>query len=473
MQVTKHLSKRQTVSKAAKYVGLLSMLLCALGSNMASGAEAVEGDPTEDSASAIPDDTEWYSIHGQSTYVIQYKNKFNSPYSSDNSLLSTGDVTKSYTVTATAFLGLRLWEGAEIFYNPEGSQGVPFSHLLGLGGFTNGEMQRGANVPMVFYNARAFLRQSFDLGGGVEHVEAGPNQLAGNVDKRRLTLTYGWFSALDYFDANKFSHDARTQFLNWSIMAAGAYDYAANSRGYTYGLLGEYFDDDWTIRVARLAMPKSPNGLALDYQLTQQYGDQIEVSHDHNILGQDGALRVLFYQNRGRLATFNDAMNQWQQNGYSGAPDILSSRFGYQKKWGYVLNAEQSISDDIGVFGRWSWNNGQSETEAFTDISRSLSGGASVKGSQWGREDDTVGLAFALNGISSSQINYLNNGGMTMFLGDGRIAYQGERILETYYSFKLFKNTFLSADYQYIRNPAYNSDRGPLSVFGLRAHVEF
>lgn len=456
---------------SAQICALCFALALSLASNCY--AEPVEGDPTVDSNSEISDDTEWYSIHGQSTYVLQYKNKFNSPYQGDNSLLSTGDVTKSYTLTATAFLGLRLWEGAEVYYNPEGAQGVPFSKLLGLGGFTNGEMQRGANVPMVFYNARAFIRQSFGLGGGVEHIESGPNQLAGNVDKRRITLTYGWFSGLDYFDANKYSHDARTQFLNWSIMAAGAYDYAANSRGYTYGLLGEYFDDNWTVRLARLAMPKSPNGLALDYQLTQQYGDQIEVEREHNVFGQDGALRVLFYQNRGKLATFNDAMQQWQQAGYQGSPDILSSRLNYQKKWGYVINGEQSVTDDLGVFARWSWNNGQSETQAFTDISRSLSGGASIKGSSWGREDDTVGLAFALNGISSSQINYLNNGGYTMFIGDGRMTYQGERILESYYSFKVYKNAYLSADYQYIRNPAYNADRGPLSVFGVRAHVDF
>lgn len=456
-----------------KFLKVLAVALWVIGylfSATTVYAEPVEGDPTVDSETPIPDDTEWFSLHGQATYVLQYKNKFNSPYAGDNSLLSTGDHGKSYTVTVTPFLGVRLWEGAAAFYNPEGSQGVPFSNLLGLGGFTNGEMQRGANVPMIFYNARYFIQQTFGFGGGVEHIEGGPNQLAGNVDKRRLRLTYGGFSALDYFDGNSYSHDARTQFLNWSIMAAGAYDYAANSRGYSYGLLAEYFDEGWTVRLARLAMPKNPNGLELDYQLTQQYGDQIEIEREHKLLGQEGAIRLLGYQNRGVLATYNDAIQQAQQTGL--APSILTSRFGYQKKWGYVINAEQAVLDDIGLFARWSWNNGQSETEAFTDISRSLSGGASVKGASWGRADDTYGLAFALNGIASSQINYLNQGGYTMFIGDGKIAYQGERILETYYSFNLFKGAYLSADYQYIQNPAYNSDRGPVSVFGLRAHFE-
>ncbi len=271
---------------------------------------SVEADPTVDSTTPIPDDTENFSLHGQATYVLQYKNKFNSSYQGEKSLLSTGDQTKSYTLTVTPFLGARLWEGAEVYYNPEASEGMPFSNLSGLGGFTNGEMQRGNNVPMVFYTARAFIRQTIGLGGGREHVEGGPNQLAGNLDKRRLTLTYGWVSTLDYFDSNRYSHDPRTQFLNWSIMAAGAYDFAANARGYTYGLIGEYFDDGWTVRLARLAMPKEPNGQSLDYQLTKQYGDQIEVEREHKVLGQEGALRALVFQNRGVMATFNDAINQ-------------------------------------------------------------------------------------------------------------------------------------------------------------------
>lgn len=463
------MSLRSTLS--AKLLAGISALWLTLYPLFAYGVSSVEADPEVDSEKAIPDDTSWYSLHGQATYVLQYKNKFNSPYAGDKSLLSTGDVGKSYTVTVTPFMGVRLWQGAEVFYNPEAAEGVPFSNLSGLGGFTNGEMQRGNLVPMQFYSARAFIRQTIGLGGGVEHIEDGPNQIKGNVDKRRVTLTYGWVSALDYFDSNRYSHDPRTQFLNWSIMAAGAYDFAANGRGYTYGVVGEYFDGGWTLRLARLAMPKSPNGMSLDYQLTQQYGDTVEVEHDHKLLGQDGAVRLLLFQNRGIMAKFSDAVNQAQQGGYS-PPNILTSRTGYQQKWGYVINAEQAMFDDVGVFARWSWNNGQSETEAFTDISRSLSAGTSIKGSFWRRPDDTYGLAFSFNGISSSQINYLSQGGSTMFIGDGKIAYQGERILETYYSVNLFKGAYLSADYQYIQNPAYNSNRGPVSFFGLRAHFE-
>lgn len=459
-------AKRLGIALVAIYAALLL-----LAPRFAFAVSSVEGDPTVDSETAISDDSSWYSLHGQATYILQYKNKFNSPYVGEKSLLSTGDVGKSYTVTITPFIGVRPWKGTEFFYNPEAAEGVPFSNLSGLGGFTNGEMQRGNLVPMQFYNARAFIRQTIGLGGGVEHIEDAPNQIKGNVDKRRLTLTYGWVSALDYFDSNSYSHDPRTQFLNWSIMAAGAYDFAANGRGYTYGVVGEYFDDGWTVRLARLAMPKEPNGMSLDYQLTKQYGDQVEVEREHKFLGQDGAVRVLLFQNRGILATFNDAVSQSQQTGVY-PPNILTSRNGYQTKWGYVLNAEQAVLDDIGLFARWSWNNGQSETEAFADISRSLSGGASVKGASWGRANDTFGIAAAINGISSSQINYLSQGGSTMFIGDGKINYSGEKILETYYSVKVFKGTFISADYQYIKNPAYNADRGGVSFFAVRAHIE-
>ena len=350
-------------------------------------------------------------------------------------------------------------------------EGIPFSGLSGLGGFSNGELQKGTAIPPIYYMARMFLRQTFGFGGGQEHIEGVANQLAGNVDKRRLVVTYGTFSALDFFDANAYSHDPRTQFLNWSLMASGAYDYAANSRGYTYGFVGEYYhDEEWVMRLARLAMPKSPNSLALDYDLTQQYGNTAEITHLHTINGQAGKARVLVFQNRGIMSTYNNAMNFGQQSNTT--PDILSTRYGYQTKWGYALNGEQAITENIGAFGRWSWNNGQTETQAFTDISNSLSGGLSIKGAGWGRPQDTIGIGAALNGISSQQISYLQKGGVTMFIGDGRLNYKKEQIFETFYSWNVYKSLSLSADYQRIANPGYNTDRGPVNFYGLRAHIE-
>ena len=435
---------------------------------------AVEGDPTLDSIAPPNGDTENFSLHGQATYVLQYKDRFHSPYQGNKSMLSTGDQGKSYTLTITPFMGARLWEGAAAFYNPEAVESMAFSNLSGLGGFTNGEMQRGSNVPMKFYNARYFIQQTFGFGGGQEYVASGPNQLAGYIDKRRLRFTFGGFSALDYFDNNKYSHDPRTQFLNWSFMTMGAWDFPANSRGYTYGLVAEYFDDGWAVRLGRLAMPKEPNSLRLDWGLNQQYGDQIEFEHEHTLGGQPGALRALLFQNRGWMASYANASSLAPPDT---TPDILTSRNSYQKKWGYGVNLEQAITDRVGFFARWSWNDGQTETQAFTDIDRSLSGGFSVNGGYWGRTHDTWGIAGALNGIAGSQIAYLSQngsaqGGSTMFIGDGKLNYRKEQILETYYSFNLCKGAYLSADYQYIANPAYNADRGPVSFFGLRAHIE-
>jgi hypothetical protein len=433
----------------------------------------VSSAPTVDSPITLESATEQWSIHGQATYINQFKNNFNSPYYGAKSLLnkSNGDISKSYTFSATAFIGTRLWEGAEAYINPEMFEGIPFSGLSGLGGFSNGELQKGTAIPPIYYMARMFLRQTFGFGGGQDRIEGVANQLGGNVDKRRLVVSYGTFSALDFFDANIYSHDPRTQFLNWSLMASGAYDYAANSRGYTYGFVGEYYhDEEWVMRLARLAMPKTPNALALDYDLTQQYGNTAEITHLHTINGQAGKARVLVFQNRGIMSTYNNAMSFGQQTNTT--PDILNTRYGYQTKWGYGLNGEQAITENIGAFGRWSWNNGQTETQAFTDISNSLSGGLSIKGANWGRPQDTIGIGVALNGISSQQISYLQKGGVTMFIGDGRLNYKKEQIFETFYSWNVYKGLSLSADYQRIANPGYNADRGPVNFYGLRAHIE-
>ena len=272
-------------------------------------ASSVDDDPVVEDVASQDGKTENFSLHGQATYVLQYKNRFNSPYEGTKSMLSTGDQGKSYTLTMTPFMGARLWEGAAVFYNPEAVESMAFSNLSGLGGFTNGEMQRGSNVPMKFYNARYFIQQTFSFGGGQAYVESGPNQLAGYVDTRRLRITYGGFSALDYFDNNKYSHDPRTQFLNWSFMTMGAWDFPANARGYTYGVVAEYFDEGWAVRLGRLAMPKEPNSLRLDWGLNQQYGDQIEFEHEHTIGGQPGALRFLLFQNRGWMASYSTAMS--------------------------------------------------------------------------------------------------------------------------------------------------------------------
>jgi len=249
----------------------------------------------------------------------------------------------------------------------------------------------------------------------------------------------------------------------------GAYSYAADTKGYTYGAVVEWYQDDYILKFARLAMPTVPNTAQLDYSLTKDYGNQVELTRSHELWGQPGAVRGLFYQQRAFMGTYQNANTLAQQTGTT--PDVVNVRQNATNSWGYGLNLEQAINDDIGVFARWSWNPGTTETQTL-DISKSISGGVSVKGSYWKRPDDTLGIGYAVNGISSSQISYLQQGGMTAFIGDGALSYRNEQVFETYYSAKVYKDLYLSFDYQRIANPAYNSARGPLNIFGIRAHIE-
>lgn len=414
---------------------------------------------------------EQWNFHAQATYIAQWKNNFSSPYRGEKSLLNRteGDIARSYTLTATAFAGARLWRGAEVYCNPEMFEGIPFSRLSGLGGFPNSELQKGTAIPPIYYIARAFVRQTFGLGGAQEYVEGQADQLAGNLDRNRITISYGAFSALDFFDQNAYSHDGRTQFMNWAIVSAGAYDYAANSRGLTFGLVGEYFAEGWVIRAARLALPYSPNTLELDYNLRQDYGHQFELTHSHAVFGQPGKLRALMFRNTGLMASYQVATALGAQTNTT--PNILNVRQGSETKWGYVLNAEQAISANLGAFARWSWNSGQVESISY-DICKSLSGGAVLKGTKWSRPQDAFGLAFAINGLSASEIGYLRRGGVTMMTGDGALSYGPEKIVEIFYDLTVYRAFHLAADYQRIANPGYNAARGPVNFIGVRAHIE-
>ena len=413
--------------------------------------------------------TEDWNAKFQATYVWQDKRPFSAAYSGANSL--SADKEQSYSFTASAALGFRPWAGGELYFNTEAAQGVPLSNLTGLGGFTNGEIARSSGPTLTAYRARLFLRQTWGMGGEQEAVESAANQLAGNVDKRRWELTAGNLSVLDVFDGNANSHDPRTQFLNWSLMTHGAYDYAADARGYSWGVALEWYHDDWVVRAGRFIQPKEPNQQALDPRIFQHYGDQIEVEHAHTIGGQPGKLRVLSYRNRAKMSRFQDALDLAARTG--GTPDINDVRTGEQFKQGFGLNLEQAVSGDVGLFARASWADGKTETYAFTEIDRSLSGGVLVKGASWGRGQDSFGVALARNGLSKVRRDYLAAGGMGFFIGDGRLNYRPEAVFEAFYNLNLTKAAWITVDWQHIRNPAYNADRGPANVVSVRLHTEF
>ena len=404
----------------------------------------------------------------QSTWVWQKHPSFNSPYAGPSSLSSEKEI--SHTLTGTAFLGARPWKGTELFIDPEVSQGIPFSGLRGFGGMTNGEAQKAGSTDAVSYWARAFIRQTVGFGGGTIEQEAGFNQFAGSVDKRRLVLTGGIYAITDIFDQNSFSHDPKTQFLNWAMMDYAAWDTPADARGYTRGIAIEYYHDDWAFRVGRNLLPVESNGLQLNGNWSGSYSDNLEIEKAHEIFGQPGKLRALYFRNQANFGNFNDAIAYANKNG--GTPEMANVRK-QQSKYGFGLNLEQNITDDIGVFARYSWNNGQTEAYSFTEVNNSALIGLSIKGNKWDRPDDVLGLAYASNGISNPNINFLKAGGSNFFCGDGNINYQREGIIELYYSVKINKVLWATADFQRINNPCYNSDRGPVNVYSVRMHFEY
>lgn len=407
----------------------------------------------------------------QTTYVRQVKPAMQSAYSGPNSLRAEKEY--SYTATATAYLGVRPWQGGELYLNPEITQGIPFSGLAGAGGFSNGELTRTAGSEPKLYRQRFFLRQTWGLGGGDEKIDADLNQMAGLVDKNRIVLTLGNFSTLDVFDDNAYAKDPRVHFMNASFMAPLSYDYAADARGFGWGFAAEWYQDDWVLRFGRMTGPKEPNMLPIDYRIMKYYGDQLELEHAHTLLDKPGKVRLLAWRNRARLASFSDALDYLRANPGSDPQAIFAVRNGDKIKYGAGINIEQAITNELGFFLRAMKADGRTETYAFTETDASIGTGLSLKGAAWGRGMDTLGLAFAHNTLSKERRDYLTAGGVSFFIGDGSLNYRPEQIFETYYSVHLGKNAFISADYQRMRNPGYNADRGPANFYALRFHAEF
>ena len=410
----------------------------------------------------------------QTTYNWQKHPAFSAAYSGPNSIITSAE--EMYTFSATALLGFRPWKGGEIYLNEEVVEGVPFStNLVGLGGFTNGEITRAGGTTPVLYQQRLFLRQTWNNGGGTERIESGLNQLAGSLDKNRFVLTIGNFSTLDVFDPNTYAKDPRTQFMNWGNWTYAAYDYAADARGFGWGFATEWNFDNWALRFARMSGPKEPNILPADLALNVHYGDQIEIEHEHSLYGRSGKIRLLGWHNRAKLATFNDALIWLNAHpGQHSGPDALYAvRNTEQDKYGLGINIEQAFNDSIGFFLRVMKADGRTETHALTEVDGSFSSGLAIKGDLWERGEDSIGLALMQNTISDDRRRFLEAGGTSFFIGDGGLRYRPETIFEGYYSLHLYKSSWLTPDYQYIENPAYNADRGPIHVFAIRFHAEF
>jgi len=411
-----------------------------------------------------------FDLKGQLTYIGQVKPAFRAAYTlpGSNSLSSSKEESRS--ITATAYLGVRLWSGAEAYINEEMVIGVPLSNLAGLAAVPNTELQKASGPNPLFYMPRAFVRQTWGLGGETQQVDSGFNQLAGALQSRRLVLSAGKLSVMDIFDGNAYAHDGRKDFFNWVNVAGGAFDYAADVRGYSIGAAIEYYRDEWVFRVGRFMVPRQSNGLLLNYSIMNFHGDQAEIEHSHELAGMPGKARLLLFRNRELMGRFDGALGWAAQRG--GTPDVANVRRP-DTKHGFVFNLEQSVARDMGVFARLSWNDGQTEMFSYTEVERSVQLGASLSGDRWGRHGDTLGIAWTVNGLSAAHRAYLAAGGTGFLVGDGKLDYRPETLSEIYYSVPLAKAAWLTADWTHIANPAYNADRGPVNVFGVRIHAEF
>ena len=438
---------------------------------IASFASPIDDLPTEGTLFGLP-----VNIHGQTTYINQRYNNFTSSYSGENSLSSSKSM--SYTWSGTLFFGARLAPNTDIYFNPEVVSGVPFSDLVGLGGFSNGEATKAAGLNAKFYSARAFLRQTINQEGDKVVLENEANQITQTVSSNRVVVTAGQFSTLDIFDDSRYAKDPRIQFMNWGNMTYLAYDYAADARGYSTGLAGEWYLSNWVMRASRMLAPKSPNGRDLNWQIFNTYGDQIEVERQHNIADLPGKVSVLAYRNRMILARFQDATNYVVANNAQGTQAINNVRTNYQYKTGVGINGEQALTKDLGIYGRAFTSDGHTETMSFTEADNSISVGMGLNGTSWSRPKDTVGISMMQNGLSSYRKNYLQSGGVSYFIGDyagpgQTISYRPERIGEVYYNATVIKNVLAGLNFQHINNPAYNAARGPVNILSFRIHAEF
>jgi len=426
-----------------------------------------EGIPvTPEQAEQVQPET--WAVHGQSTITWLLQPAFRSPYQGAHSL--SPDANGRETIDATLYAGVRPWPGAEIWINPEVDQGFGLSDTFGVAGYPSGEAFKVGKAEPYFLVQRGFLRQTINFGGETEKLAPDLNQLAGTQTANRLVFTIGKFSIVDIFDTNTYAHDPRNDFLNWSIIDMGAFDYAANSWGYTYGGTVEWYQDWWTVRAGVFDLSLMPNSDKLSPGFAQgQFVAELE--ERHNLWDQPGKLKFLYWLTHGNLGTYLDAISQGAATGQTPSTGAVRS---FRTKDGFGLNLEQQLAPDLGVFARASVSQGTVEEVDFTDINKSISAGLSLTGGRWGRPDDTVGLAGALNRISHQGKLYLAAGGLGGIIGDGQLPNAGpEQILEVYYRVPVFSFAHLTVDYQFINHPAYNRDRGPVSIFGLRARVQF
>jgi high affinity Mn2+ porin len=411
-----------------------------------------------------PSPEQRWNLHFQATSIGQYHDAFPALYSGALSLVNYPEADVS--LTTTMFFGLRLGRNTYVYINPEIAGGRGFSGVNGIANFPNGEMPRVASATPKPYLARAYITQDIPLGDSRESFDDQENQLAGTRPERRYSVTIGRFTVTDFFDNNKYSHDPRTQFMGWGAMYNGAWDYPADTRGYTWGWVHELHMKRWSLRYGSVAEPRTANGLRFDRRIFVNRGDVFEGELRVTPKGHSGTIRALTYFNHTDSGYYAAALNL-------NPPDVTAVRSNGTLKYGFGLNVEQELSKDVGVFGRLGWNDGKTESFAYAIIDRLACAGVSVTGNRWHRPHDTAATAFTVVGISGVHGLYLTNGGYDFMIGDGTLRRGSEYTSESYYSAEVVKGLFATLNLQHITNPAYNRDRGAVWVGAFRLHLEF
>jgi hypothetical protein len=426
-----------------------------------------------------PDSTRYFAS-GQANIIFQAHGPFHSPYEGPNSLLGRGEYKTS--LIGTLYLGYELLRNPsnhlDVLYDEEAAGGRGVSEALGLAGFTNLDVVRNPNLGSTPYAARYELHQTIGLSSEVTEVSRGPFSLATQAPVRRLELRVGKMSIPDVFDINSIGTDSHLQFMNWTADNNGAYDYAADTRGYTDAAIAEYDDRSWSARYGLALMPTVANGIDLDWNLSRASGQNIEFELRHNLLGplvkpgRKGTVRLLTFVNHAHMGLYRDA-NKAFLAGKSATPEITSVETYGAVKYGFGLNAEQELTPNLGIFGRFGWNEGQHESYAYTEVDQTVELGGACAGAAWRRPFDKLGLAFISNAIKRDHQAYLRLGGAGFILGDGNLSYAREDIVESYYTIHTWRGLYYALDLQFIDHPGYNQARGPVLMESVRMHVDF
>jgi high affinity Mn2+ porin len=449
------------------------------GQSPSSSSSLKDENPAKDEKPADPSqptlwkhsDTSRFWISGQENVIFQGHPSFDAKYTGTNSLKPTKEERTSFL--STLYLGFQATRTTEFLVDIESAAGHGISDALGLAGFTNLDVVRNPQLSATPYLARALIRQIVPLSSETVPSGRGPLSLATQLPIRRLEFRAGKLGVADFFDANSIGSDSHLQFLNWTIDNNGAYDYAADTRGYTVGAILEYQDRKWGIRFGEMLMPKVANGIDLVWNLRRARAENVEFEFRRSLVRKRaGAVRLMSYVNHANMGSYRQAVHDFLA-GRTKVPDITAHPLGTTVKYGFGINAEQEITKNFRAFFRLGWNEGQHESYAYTEVDSTALIGADYRGERWDRPLDKIGLAFVSNGISKDHALYLKLGGQGFLLGDGNLTYGREQIVETYYNFHVWRGVFTAVNLQYIVNPGYNRDRGPVPVPGLRLHIDF